>query len=61
MSTSSISDSTYTKSFKGSSSSSVQTVTLSIPTGTSWVDVKYRKDSSVDSNNDSLKFKITTQ
>ena len=60
LSTSSTSDSTYTKSFKGSSSSSVQTVTLSIPTGTSWVDVKYRKDSSVDKNNDSLKFKITT-
>lgn len=53
-------DSTYTKSFKGSSSSSVQTVSLSVPTGTSWVDVKYLKDSSQSSNNDSLKFKITT-
>lgn len=53
-------DTTYTKSFSGSQSSSVQTVTLSVPTGTSWVDVKYRKDGSVDSNNDSLKFKITT-
>ena len=50
----------YTKSFSGSQSSSVQTVKLSVPTGTSWVDVKYRKDSSVDRNNDSLKFKITT-
>lgn len=53
-------DSTYTKSFSGSQSSSVQTVTLSVPTGTSWVDVKYRKDSSQSHNNDSLKFKITT-
>lgn len=58
--TSNTSDSTYTKSFSGSQSSSVQTVTLSVPTGTSWVDVKYRKDSSQHHNNDSLKFKITT-
>lgn len=60
LSASNVSDSTYTKSFSGSQSSSVQTVTLSVPTGTSWVDVKYRKDSSIDKNNDSLKFKITT-
>ena len=60
LSASNVSDSTYTKSFSGSQSSSVQTVTLSVPTGTSWVDVKYRKDSSMDKNNDSLKFKITT-
>lgn len=58
--TSNTSDSTYTKSFSGSQSSSVQTVTLSVPTGTSWVDVKYRKDGSQHHNNDSLKFKITT-
>lgn len=56
--TSSSADSTYTKSFKGSSSSGVQTVTLSVPTGTSYVDIKYLKDSSQSSNNDSLKFKI---
>ena len=58
--TSNSTDSTYTKLFKGSSSSSVQTVTLSVPTGTSWVDVKYLKDSSQHNYNDSLKFKITT-
>lgn len=58
LSTSYDADSTYTKSFKGSSSSGVQTVTLSVPTGSSWVDIKYRKDSSQHSNNDSLKFKI---
>ena len=51
-------DSSYTKSFKGSSTSSVQTVSLTVPTGTNWIDVKYRKDSSVDSNNDSLKFQV---
>ena len=60
LSTSYIADSTYTKSFSGSQSSSIQTVKLSVPTGTSWVDVKYRKDNSVNRNNDSLKFKITT-
>lgn len=58
--TSNSADSTYTKLFKGSSSSSVQTVTLSVPTGTSWVDVKYLKDISQHNYNDSLKFKITT-
>lgn len=58
LSTSYDADSTYTKSFRGSSSSGVQTVTLSVPTGSSWVDIKYRKDSSQHSNNDSLKFKI---
>ena len=51
-------DSSYTKSFKGSSTSSVQTVSLTVPTGTNWIDVKYRKDSSVNKNNDSLKFKV---
>lgn len=60
LSTSNTADTTYTKSFSGSQSSSVQTVKLSVPTGTSWVDVKYRKDGSINSNNDSLKFKITT-
>ncbi len=58
LSTDSSADSTYTKSFNGSSSSGIQTVTLSVPTGTSYVDIKYLKDSSQHSNNDSLKFKI---
>ena len=51
-------DSSYTKSFKGSSTSSVQTVSLTVPTGTNWIDVKYRKDSSANNNNDSLKFQV---
>ena len=51
-------DSSYTKSFKGSSTSSVQTVSLTVPTGTNWIDIKYRKDSSANSNNDSLKFQV---
>ena len=51
-------DTSYLKSFKGSSSESVQTVSLSVPTGTNWIDIKYRKDSSVNSNNDSLKFQV---
>lgn len=51
-------DSSYAKSFKGSSSSSVQTFSMSIPAGTHYVDVKFRKDTSASSNNDSLQFKI---
>ena len=48
------------KSFKGSSKSSVQTVTYSsVSAGTHTIYVKYRKDSSVNSNNDSFQFKIS--
>jgi hypothetical protein len=47
------------KSFKGSSSSSIQTVTYTVPAGEHYVYVKYRKDGSVDSNNDSLQFTVT--
>lgn len=47
------------KSFKGSSSSSVQKVTYSnVSAGSHYIYVKYRKDSSVDSNNDTLQFKV---
>ncbi|MBQ7881039.1 MAG: InlB B-repeat-containing protein, partial [Clostridia bacterium] len=46
------------KSFKGSSSASTQTLTYDIPTGTSYIYVKYRKDSSVSNYNDSLQFKV---
>lgn len=47
------------KSFKGASTSSVQTYTYSnVSTGDHFVDVKYIKDSSADSNNDSLQFTV---
>lgn len=51
-------DSSVTKNFKGSSSASVQTVSMSISAGTHYVDVKFIKDSSQADNNDSLQFKI---
>ena len=44
------------KSFKGSSSSSVQTVAYGVVSGTIYI--KYLKDGGVNSNNDSLKFKV---
>lgn len=46
------------KNFSGSQYSSIQTVTYQIPEGISFIDIKYKKDGSVDSNNDSLQFKI---
>lgn len=53
-------DSSYAKSFKGLSSSNWQTYTYTnVAAGTHFIDVKFRKDSSADSNNDSLRFKIT--
>lgn len=59
LSTSVDSSSYYIKSFKGSSSTSVQTVTYSNFGGSGgYFDIKYRKDGSVNSGNDSLQFKI---
>lgn len=53
-------DSSYAKSFKGLSSSSWQTYTYTnVAAGTHFIDVKFRKDSSVNNNNDSLQFKVT--
>lgn len=47
------------KSFKGSSSSSVQTYAYTnVAAGDHFIDVKYRKDSSQHSNNDSLQFTV---
>ena len=55
-------DSSYAKSFKGLSSSNWQTYTYTnVAAGTHFIDVKFRKDSSADSNNDSLRFKITIE
>ena len=48
------------KSYKGLSSSSVQTLTYSnVSAGTHYIYIKYIKDSSGNSNNDSLKFKLS--
>lgn len=46
------------KSFKGLSSTAVQTVTYNNVSGGDYIYVKYRKDSSVNSGNDSLQFKV---
>ena len=47
------------KSFKGSSSASVQTYSYTnVAKGDHFIDVKYRKDSSQGSNNDTLQFKV---
>lgn len=58
LSNSSSVDSTYKKSFKGLSSSSVQTVSYELPEGSCYITIKYRKDSSVNNGNDTLQFKI---
>lgn len=55
-------DSTYEKSFKGSSQSGTQTYTYtSVAMGEHFIDVKYVKDGSQSSGNDSLQFKIEIQ
>ena len=47
------------KNFKGSSSASVQTYAYTnVAKGDHFIDVKYRKDSSQSSNNDTLQFKV---
>lgn len=46
------------KSFKGLSSSSEQLVTYDLPSGKSFISIKYRKDNSGNSNDDTLKFRI---
>lgn len=46
------------KSFSGQSSNAVQQVTYSIPPGEHFIYIKYKKDGSVNNNNDSFKFKI---
>ena len=46
------------KNFKGSNSTNVQTVTLTVPAGEHFIYIKYRKDSSNDYDNDTLQFKV---
>ncbi len=52
------SESLIYQNFKNNSSSSTKTITYQIPKGTHYIYVKYRKDSSDSSGNDSLQFKI---
>ena len=56
LSTSSTADNTYFKSFKGTSSTDVQTVNYGAISG--FIYIKYRKDSSAANGTDSFKFKI---
>ena len=51
-------DNIYYKSFKDSSSSNIVTVTYDIPAGEHFIYIKYIKDGSQHSNNDSLQFKV---
>ena len=44
--------------FKGKSSTSIQTVTYNVPAGEHFIFIKFRKDSSSHSGNDSLQFTI---
>ena len=54
-------DSNVAKSFKGSSQSAVQTFVYTIEEGEHFIDVKFRKDGSVNNNNDSLQFTVEIQ
>lgn len=58
LSTSYTADSTYHWSGSGKQSADEQLVTYSMDAGESFVEVKFRKDSSQDSNNDSLQFRV---
>lgn len=51
-------DSNYKWSGSGNQSSSEQIISYTLDAGESFVDIKYRKDSYVDNNNDSLQFRI---
>jgi len=51
-------DTSVFQSFKGLQSADVQTVSYPLSAGTHFVDIKYRKDSSVNSNNDTLQFRV---
>lgn len=59
LSTSSSEDSDVKLSLKGQQSADIKTLTYNeISSGTHYIDVKYRKDSSVDNNNDSLQVRV---
>ena len=62
LTTTSDEDSAYAKSFKGLSQSETQTYTyISVEPGNRFIEVKYRKDYSSSSGNDSFQFKIEIQ
>lgn len=44
----------------GDNKSTVQTLTYNLSAGTSFIDIKYRKDTATDSNNDNLQWKIAS-
>lgn len=50
----------HTCSASSDNTSSVQTLTYTIPAGSHYIDIKYRKDQATDSNNDNLQWKITS-
>ena len=52
------SDSTYLWKATSSNASAIIDVNLTVPAGSHFVDIKYKKDSSVDEGNDSLQFRI---
>lgn len=52
------SDSTYLWKATSSNASAIIDVNLTVPAGSHFVDIKYKKDSSVDEDNDSLQFRI---
>lgn len=49
----------YKCSTNNDNSSSVKTLTYNIPAGSHFIDIKFRKDTATDSNNDTLQWKIT--
>jgi len=58
LSTSSSKDSSVYHDGQNESSANEKTLTYTIPSGSHFIDIKYRKDSSYDEGNDSLQFKI---
>ena len=50
----------HTCSASSDNTSSVQTLTYTVPSGSHYIDIKYRKDQATDSYNDNLQWKITS-
>lgn len=53
-------DSSYYKSCKGESDQNAKTLTYEIASGEHFIDIKFRKDTSMDEGNDALYFKIVS-
>ena len=49
----------YSCSTSNDNTNTVKTLTYNIPAGSHFIDIKYRKDSATDSNNDTLQWKIS--